>query len=331
MLHTDNTILISTSEEFRASALLGRRKLSDIKNNNNNNNSDNNGNNERKSDEGSQLLIYLMKRLESDELKSNLYQQSLVSNMNNNNDNNENIQKDEKKIEDNNLNITSNSTTSDGAEIHRSYSLPINSTTSIPHSIKILPSDDGTSITNIVHDVKSEIKCNCSFNSTINNSTTIDSSNISIDNILHCCTCSCHKCILPTIILTELRELIVKLLFLEFDSYKWYSDAPIPYFLLFASRFDKLLNPPLDKELYETLQISNNCIPTKYISDLLTNHIFIALKIEIEALTRILLYFPSGGAGSIPEEFRRIDPEGMGKKWQIKEYDLDDDGIVIID
>lgn len=198
-----------------------------------------------------------------------------------------------------------------------------------------------------MNDPINKIKCNCTFQSSINQEKiddhiNNDNKNNSIDSLLHCCTCNCENCILPTPILVELRDLIVKLLFLEFDSYKWYSDAPIPYFLLFASRFDKLLDSTLlESELTElitpintiiTLTTTfNGCSSTKYIYKLITKHIFATLKVEIEALTRILLYFPSGSAGSIPEEFRRVDPEGMGKKWQIKEYDLDDDGIVIID
>ena len=157
--------------------------------------------------------------------------------------------------------------------------------------------------------------------------------------------CPCSQCVLPVPILTELRDLLVQLLFLEADSYKWYSDHSIPYFLLFASRIDKSLNSTINNELGEVISAratnpknilisprsSIECIPTKFIHDLLANHLFTILKIEIEALKRILLYFPSGGAGSIPEEFRRVDPEGMGKKWQVKEYDLDNDGIIIID
>jgi hypothetical protein len=158
------------------------------------------------------------------------------------------------------------------------------------------------------------------------------SSSSSILSLFQCCDCSCADCTLESALLVELRATISSILYLEADAYKWYKDDSIPYFLKLGSRIDLLLKDPtlLSSSLSSTTNTSFHCPSTSFLSTVVPLHVIPSLKVEIEAVTRILLLFPTGSAGGIPEEFRKVDPEGMGQKWQLKAYDIEDDGFEIL-
>lgn len=154
----------------------------------------------------------------------------------------------------------------------------------------------------------------------------------SVISLFQCCDCSCSDCTLDSSLLAELRATLSSILYLEADAYKWYKDDSIPYFLQLGSRIDLLLrDATLASSSSSTLDDSPpHCPSTSFLSSVIPLHVIPSLKVEIEALTRILLLFPTGSAGGIPEEFRKVDPDGMGQKWQIRAYDIEDDGFEIL-
>jgi hypothetical protein len=244
-----------------------------------------------KLEEGCQLIILILARLEADEKKILLREQTLS----------------EKGIASS-LSVPPSLPSSLG-QAHSLPSFPLRPP---------LPSQNSTS---------SSSSCTCSHR--IHSSSTTSSCSLDL-SILAPCGCSCSSCTLSSSLLSDLRQCLSALFYLEADSYKWYKDDSIPYFLKLGSRIDLLLQ---DQDLLNSSLSSSSslCPSTSLLTHLITFSLIPSLKIEIEAVTRILLLFPTGSAGGIPEEFRKVDLEGSGGKWKIKDYDLDDDGFEIIE
>jgi hypothetical protein len=276
-VETEKGVPLSTAEEFRGSALLGKRKsMQDPLD-------ESYSAATAKLEEGCQLILFLLARLEADEKKILSREQQMSS-----------------------------SSSQLPSPLMQSHSLPtFPLRTPLP-----LPSQNSTSTS-----------CSCSCRTSSSSSSLDHTSPTSVSTLMALCDCSCLDCTLSSQLLSDLRQSLSALFFLEADSYKWYKDDSIPYFLKLGSRLDLLLHqnsPPL-------VTTSSHCPSTSYLSHLIASSFIPSLKIEIEAVTRILLLFPTGCAGGIPEEFRKVDLEGRGGKWKIKEYDIEDDGFEIID
>jgi hypothetical protein len=130
------------------------------------------------------------------------------------------------------------------------------------------------------------------------------------------CVCSKAK--------RELRKLIVRLLILECDSYKYHREASNPYMKKLAVRLDDASKTALAAS--SSSSSSSSAPHTAEISDAVADALSIFLQSEINAL-EVGLYVMAG-TRDIPDIFVEADPAMLEKA--NSKFDLEEDGFEVI-